>query len=120
MRANKIFFDIFSTSGARMAKDEYKKWYDQNDTVYICLMDLGIYTKVKRQEMFDTGMHYGCLIENICSETPDQVMQAAMYWVNTHGLTFVSPEDFREAERSGEAKRVQKAFAYAEALIKQS
>lgn len=117
MRANKIFFDIYSTPGGNMPYEEYRKWYEQNDTVYICLLDMGIYTKVKRSVMFDMGLNYGCFIEHYPSNTPEQAREKALKFVESENLVYVEPEEFKAIEKQGESKRVQKAFAYAEKLI---
>ena len=116
MKANKIFFDLYSPGKA----EAEQIYYEKNDMVYICLMDLGIYTKVHRQEMFDTNMHHGCFIEHEPSMTEVGKKEKAFKLIHEYNLMYLPPEDFREAERSGEKERVKKAFAYAEKLIAES
>ena len=119
MRANKIFFDLYSTSGGALPHEEYKKWYDKHDTVYILLMDAGIYTKVPRQEMFDKNMHHGCFIDHYPCKTPEDVQRAAMNVVDSYNLLFVSPDEFIQIEKADEKNRVIKAFATAEKMIRE-
>jgi len=119
MRANKIFFDLFSTSGGTLPYEEYREWYNKHDTVYIALLDAGIYTKVKRQEMFDKGMNLGCFIKHCPMSTPEKVTYAAMKIAEEHNLLFVTPDEFIQIEKSNENHRVAKAFATAERMIKE-
>jgi hypothetical protein len=120
MRANKLFYDLYSTSGGTLPYKEYREWYDKHDTVYIILMDAGIYTKVPRQEMFNKNMHHGCFIEHYCFETPEQVAKNALRVVDNYDLMFVSPDEFIKIEKEDENTRTAKAFAYAERLIKEN
>lgn len=116
MKANKLFFDIYSTGGS-IPYEEYRLFYKQNDTVYICLLDEGIYTKVKRQEMFDTNMHHGCFIEHYCSITADDVRTQALSYIEKYNLMYVTPEEFRRIEAKDPNHRYIKAFAEAEKII---
>ena len=120
VKANKIFFDLYSTCGGKMPYEEYRKWYDQHDTVYIVLMDKGIYTKVRRQEMFDKGLQYGCFIEHCPYDTPEEVREHALKVVQEHNLMFVEPDEFVKLEKEQEDYRVAKAFQVAEQMIRGS
>jgi len=117
MRANKIFFDLYSTSGGKIPYEEYRKWYEKNDLVYIVLVDEMIYTKVKRQEMFDKGMNCGCFIEHVCSDTPEEVRSEALRFIERVGASYVSVDEFIAIERKQQNKRVASAFAVAEEMI---
>lgn len=117
MKANKIFFDLYSTSGGRVPYDEYRKWYEKNDIVYIVLVDSKIYTKVKRQTMFDMGLWGGCFIEDLAFDTPEEVRASALNIVREIGATYVEPQDFKRIEKQNEQERVSKAFAMAESMI---
>lgn len=118
IKANKIFFDLYSTSGGRMPYEEYRKWYDKNDTVYIALLDAQIYTKVARKEMFDKSMHHGCFIEHYSYETPEQVKKSAMRFVEENNLHYCEPDVFIKVEKENENSRVVKAFCEAERMIR--
>lgn len=117
MRANKIFYDLYSTSGGTMPYEEYRAWYNKNDTVYIILVDEKIITKVKRQEMFDLNLHNGCFIKNNAYNTPEQVRENALKDAERFGCVFVSPKEFMTIEEKEEEERVAKAFTIAEWLI---
>ena len=117
MKANKIFFDLFSTSGGMMPYEEYRKWYDKNDIVYICLLDVGIYTKVHREEMFKKNMNCGCFIEHCPCRTPEEVTKEALDFITINQLFYTTPDEFIAAEKEAEEERVKKAFSYAENLI---
>lgn len=117
MKANKIFFDLYSTCGGAMPYDEYRKWYDANDTVYIVLVDAKIYTKVKRQVMFEMGLNNGCMIEHYPFRTPLEVENHAMGFIQNLKAKYFPPKEFQEIEAKCESERVKKAFAYAEQLI---
>ena len=119
MLANKIFFDLYSTSGGSMSRDDYKKYYDSHDTVFILLMDAGIYTIVHRQTMFDHNMHHGCFIEHYSFRTPEEVQREALHFVDKYNLKRVEPSEFMRIEKENDGARVAKAFAKAEELIKQ-
>lgn len=120
MKANKIFFDLYSTSGDLLPYDEYKNYYIKNDIVYICLMDEGIFTKVHRQEMFDKNMHYGCFIEHRCFRTAEDVDEEAIDFIIKYNLVYTTPDEFIKIEHDAESIRVGKAFEYAERLIKEN
>lgn len=118
MKANKIFFDLYSTSGGTLPKEEYNKYYDEHDTVFICLMDAGIYTKVKRDEMFKRGMFHGCFIDSVCCRTGKEVIETATQFVNKHNLRFVEVDEFIKLEEVNNDVRVANAFATAECMIR--
>lgn len=117
MRSNKIFFDLYSTSGGTLPYEEYRQWYDRNDTVYIALIDLAIYTKVPRKEMFEKNMHHGCFIEHKSYDTPEEVRSHALDLAERRNLLFVEPDEFIRLEKMNESERVAKAFAIAEQMI---
>lgn len=119
MKANKIFFDLFSTSGGEISHEDYRKWYDKNDMVYIVLRDKSIYTKVHRKEMFDKNMHCGCFLETRPSRTPKEVRKEALALVKEINAIYVEPNEFIRIEQENEKERVSKAFARAEQLIAQ-
>ena len=102
-----------------MPYEEYRKWYDQNDMVYIVLVDCKVYTKVHREVMFEKSMHHGCFIEHYSYDTPNQVEEKALAFAQRIGAVEVSNEEFISLEKEGENQRVAKAFAYAESLIAQ-
>lgn len=118
--ANKLFFDLYSTSGEKMPKEEYKKFYEKNNMVYIVLVDKKIYTKVARQEMFEKGLHHGCFLESYPYDTPKEVETHAMLMVKRVGARYVDPVEFQIIEEQGEQERTQRAFAYAERLISEN
>lgn len=118
MKANKIFFDLYSTNG-NMPYKEYRKWYDENDMVYIVLRDTKIYTIVKRTEMFNKGMHNGCFIEHMPYRTPLEVKENALAFAKSIGARFVSVDEFNVLENAMEEQRVRKAFAMAERMIRE-
>ena len=118
MRANKIFFDLYSTPPMGVGYEAYRKLYEANRDVYIALMDAGIYTKVDRNELFDKGMYYGCILEHKCYDTPKQVKEVALRFAEAHGLRYVEPDEFIELEKAKQDERVAKAFALAEAMIR--
>ena len=117
MRANKIFFDLFSTSGGTLPHEEYVKWYNKHDTVYTALRDAGIYTKIAREEMFKKGMWHGCFLESCPYRTPEEVREGALRFAKDNDLTFVDPDEFIRIEETTERERVAKAFAIAERMI---
>ena len=117
MKANKVFFDLYSTSGGTLPHEEYREWYDRNDTVYIALVDAGIYTKVPRKEMFAKGMSHGCFIEHCPYDTPEESRAAALKFAERHSLIFVTPDEFIKIEKDNEEARVASAFALAEKMI---
>lgn len=119
MKANKVFFDLYSTSGGKMPYKEYRKWYDRNNTVYIVLVDAKIYTKVERPIMFKEGLNCGCFIEHRPFDTPSQVESSAQKFIDQVGAKFVSPNEFKVIEGEMENQRVAKAFAVAEHMITQ-
>ena len=118
MMANKIFFDLYSTCGGRMPYDEYRKWYDEHNTVYIVLVDAKIYTKVKRETMFDMNLHCGCFLECRAYETPEDVEKSALDMAKRINARYVEPEEFKILEQAKEDMRVAKAFAIAENMIR--
>ena len=120
MKANKILFDLYSTSGGRVPYEEYRKFYEKNDTVYICLRDAGIYTKVARKEMFEKNMTHGCFIEHCPYDTPEEVRVAALHFAEHNDLMFVTPDEFIRIEKENEFTRVTKAFTIAERMIRQN
>lgn len=118
MNANKIFFDIYSTGGGTgMSKDAYRHYYEENDAVYIVLVDAGIYTEVERPEMFERGMTHGCFIDIRPYNTPREAKAAAMCLTHAIGAKKVMPEEFIAIEKQHEAERVSLALATAEAMI---
>ena len=117
MKANKVFFDLYSTSGGKIPYEEYKAWYEKNDIVYIVLVDEKIYTKVKRQEMFDKCLNHGCFLEHLAFETPEEVRSEALEFVKRLGASYVSVDEFIEIEHKQQSKRVASAFAFAEEMI---
>lgn len=119
MRANKVIFDLYSTSGGKITPADYKAYYEANNLVYIVLVDEKIYTKVKRDEMFDKGLNCGCFIEHKPSDTPSQVETSANALISTIGARFVSVNDFISIEEKNSANRVKRAFAVAEKMIRE-
>ena len=117
MKANKIIYDLFSTSGGTMSHEDFRSWYDKHDEVYIILVDEKICTKVKRQEMFDKGLHYGCFIEHEPRRTPEEVRKDALELANSLNCMFVSPDEFKTIEKAKEQQRIARAFMTAEMLI---
>lgn len=118
MNANKIFFDIYSTGGGTgMTKDEYRHYYEQNNVVYIVLVDAGIYTEVERPEMFERGMARGCFIDVQPFRTPKEAKAAAMRLAHAIKARRVSPDEFIAIEQERETRRVAAAFAIAEEMI---
>ena len=121
MRANKLFYDLYSTNAygplQSLSYEDYRKWYDKHDDVYIILVDRRIYTRVKRQEMFNKGLHNGCFIEHFPFNTPEEVRTAALQKVKELDLMFVYPDEFKAIEQQNEDDRVAKAFLMAEQMI---
>lgn len=117
MLANKLIYDLYSTSGGTMPYEEYKKWYDSNDIVYVMLMDSKIYTKVKRSILFDKNMHHGCFIECRSYSTPKDVEKNAMKVVNDYNLRYVNSSEFIAIENESEEKRIKEALKIAEHMI---
>lgn len=117
MLANKIIIDLYSTSGGKMKKEDYKKFYNENDMVFIALLDKKVCTYVHREEMFEKGMNYGCFIENIPQETPQRVQAMSIAYIKRYRLQEVSNEEFIKLEKENETERVGKAFSVAEEMI---
>ena len=88
--------------------------------VWVILRDAKIATMVSKKEFFDERMHHGCFIENLCYETREEMDKEAIALANRFGCRFVTPAEFRKAEKEGESQRISKAFAEAERLIKLS
>lgn len=107
MQSNKIFFDTFYP------------YPDPNETaqVVIVLRDAKVYTIVTRQELLDRGMFRGCFLESKCYDTQREAKAAAMRLTHAIGARRVSPDELDAIERQGQAARVKKAFATAEAMI---
>lgn len=118
MKANKIIYDLYSTSGGKMSHEDYKKFYEKNDEVYIILVDENIYTKVKRQVMFDKGLNLGCFIDHVPCDTPEEVRVEALRLVNDLHCVFVTVDEFKDIEKKKETSRVASAFFTAEQLIR--
>jgi hypothetical protein len=118
MKADKIIIDIFSTRyQSGMTKEDYQKFYEKNDTVYIILRSEGIYTKCKREKMFDLYLHHGCFIEHDSQLTPEDVRKVALGYVERENLNYVEAEEFKRIEEINRKERVAKAFSIAEKMI---
>ena len=113
----KMIFDLYSTCGGKMPYDEYRKWYDKNDMVYVVLVDEKIYTKCHRNELFDNGLHYGCFIEDLPFDTPELVEKNALETIKRFGCVFTTIDEFKTIEKRKENERVRKAFMIAEEMI---
>ena len=120
MKANKIFFDIYSTPPRGVSKTEYRKFYDNHSIVYIALLDEGIYTRVHRQIMFDLNMHHGCFIEHLAFETEEDVRNSALQFAQSNDLIFVEPETFIKIEQRKMLTRDASALRIAEEMISKS
>lgn len=117
MRPNKLFFDLYSTCGNNMTREQYKAYYAKHNIVYVVLADAKIYTKVEREKMFDLNMHHGCFIEHYPQETPQEVERQAMQVINDIKARFVEPKEFVRIEQEKDQERTLKAFRIAEKMI---
>lgn len=118
---NKIIYDIYSTGGGLgMTRDEYAKYYAENDIVYIILVDECVFTRVKRSEMFENNLHLGCFIEHRPSMTADESHRRAIATIKSINAREVTPQQFVEIERRDNDSRTASAFATAEKLIKEN
>lgn len=117
MKANKLYFDLYSTCGDRMPYEEYKKYYQKHNIVYIVLVDEKIYTKVDRETMFKLKLNLGCFISHYPYDTPQEVEQNAMAIINEIKARYVEPNDFISIEKKREPARSLSALALAETMI---
>ena len=120
MKANKIFFDLYSTGPTRVSKEDYNNYYRNHDLVYIALLDEGIYTRVHRQTMFDLNMHNGCFIEHLSFETEEDVRNAVLQFAKENDLIFVDAETFIKIEQRKMLTRDASALRIAEEIISKS
>ena len=120
MKANKIFFDLYSSAPTGVSKEDYNNYYRNHDLVYIALLDEGIYTKVGRRKMFELNMHHGCFIEHLAFETEEDVRNAALQFAQSNDLIFVEPETFIKIEQRKMLTRDASALRIAEEMISKS
>ena len=106
MQANKIFFDTTSS-------------IDNNtETVYIFLRDTNIYTKTKRQSIFDYDMFNGCFMECKTFKNSEEVEQKAMSFAKEINARFVEVEEFIRIEKLTNKNRGARSFKIIEAMIR--
>ena len=89
-------------------------------SIWVVLADAKIATQVGEKEFFDTCMHHGCFIENEFYRTRETANRRAIELAKELDCRFVTPEEFRRIEKESNEGRVQRAFAEAERLIRES
>ena len=88
------------------------------NAVWVFLRDEKIGTQVSEEEMFESGMHRGCLIEHEFFDTREGARRFAWKVAKEIGAEFVAPEEFLRREALRQSERVGKAFAIAEGMIR--
>ena len=117
MEANKMFFDLYSTGGAKVPYEKWKKFREEHDDVYIVLRSAQVYCVVKREDMFERGLYMGCFVDSRPSDTPEEVRENALAYARKVGARQVTVDEFEAIEKAENERLVPKALSLAEQMI---